>query len=174
MEHEPNELNLVFRALRKTPTPDPEARARLDAALKHVRRPSGLWLQPSRWIPLAMAASLTLAVVAGRAMQSREAGRVVPGVAQAGTQPVQFVIVASDAATVSLVGDFNDWDPGAAPLERGEGGVWSVVLPLRSGQFTYSFLVNGEEWRADPAAPRAGGEDFGRPSSIVLVARREI
>lgn len=172
-EHEVGELELVFRALRKIPVADPSARARLDAALQAARRPARVsWIRAS-WMPVALAASLALVVIAGYALRPGERGPTPFALQGAATQPVQFVIVASDARSVSLVGDFNDWDPRAVPLERGEGGVWSVVLPLRSGQFTYSFLVDGEEWRADPAAPLAPGDDFGRPSSIVLVPRRE-
>jgi 1,4-alpha-glucan branching enzyme len=67
------------------------------------------------------------------------------------------------------VGDFNDWDGGASPLREGGDGVWSVVLPLSRGAFAYSFLVDGDEWRADPMAP-AAPDDFGRPSSVVYVS----
>jgi hypothetical protein len=82
--------------------------------------------------------------------------------------PVQFVIVARDAHTVHLVGDFNDWNPGATPLVSSPSGVWSVVLPLDRGRFTYSYLIDGADWRRDPDAPM-GTDDFGRPSSIVFV-----
>lgn len=85
------------------------------------------------------------------------------------TRPVQFVLVAPDARSVSLVGDFNDWDAAASPLREGGEGVWSVVLPLSRGAFNYSFLVDGDEWRADPLAP-AAPDDFGRPSSVVYVS----
>lgn len=33
------------------------------------------------------------------------------------------------AEGLSLIGDFNGWDRSAHPLERGEGGVWSLFLP---------------------------------------------
>jgi hypothetical protein len=85
----------------------------------------------------------------------------------------QFVLVAPDARQVSLVGDFNDWDRGATPLvhvAQGErGGVWTVELPLRPGRYSYAFLVDGHRWTADPNNPRAVGDDFGRPSSVVTV-----
>jgi hypothetical protein len=29
--------------------------------------------------------------------------------------------------------------------------------------------VNGEQWVADPTAPRAAGDDFGQPSSALVV-----
>jgi hypothetical protein len=85
----------------------------------------------------------------------------------------RFVLVAPDAKRVALVGDFNDWDRGATPLvpvaAGGQGGVWTVDLPLHAGRYTYAFVVDGHRWEADPSAPRAVGDDFGRPNSVVTV-----
>jgi hypothetical protein len=80
----------------------------------------------------------------------------------------QFVLVAPQASSVSLVGDFNDWDPARSPMQTAHG-VWATVLPLAPGRYRYAFLVNGVEWRADPGAPAAGDDEFGTPSSVVTV-----
>jgi hypothetical protein len=85
-------------------------------------------------------------------------------------QAVQFVLVAPDARSVTLAGSFNSWDTAATRLRREAGGVWTVQLPLRPGRYAYSFVVDGREWRADPAAPRTVDDDFGRPSSVLTVA----
>lgn len=82
---------------------------------------------------------------------------------------VQFVLVAPAAKSVSVAGSFNDWDPAAAPLRRDAGGVWTTQLPLLTGRYTYSFVVDGRQWRADPAAPRSVDDDFGAPSSVLTV-----
>ena len=85
--------------------------------------------------------------------------------------PVQFVLDARDASTaitLSVVGDFNDWDVAATPMTR-EGDVWSVSLPITSGRHVYAFVINGKRWLADPRAPRASDSDFGRPGSVMLV-----
>ena len=84
----------------------------------------------------------------------------------------QFVVVAPQAASVSLVGDFNDWDPTRAPMRPAHGGVWATVVSLGPGRYRYAFLVNGVEWRADPAAPAARDDEFGSPSSVVTVGGR--
>src|SRR6266542_6461315 len=83
----------------------------------------------------------------------------------------QFVLVAPRAATVSLVGDFNDWDTARTPMRalRADGTVWTVVVPLSPGRYRYAFLVNGAQWLADPAAPAARDDEFGAPSSVVTV-----
>ncbi|KAK3285361.1 1,4-alpha-glucan-branching enzyme [Cymbomonas tetramitiformis] len=36
------------------------------------------------------------------------------------------------AQAVSLIGDFNGWDGGRHPMDRGEGGIWSITLPAGS------------------------------------------
>lgn len=85
--------------------------------------------------------------------------------------PVQFVLDARDAAnasSVSVVGDFNDWDVAATSMTL-ENGAWSVSLPVTQGRHVYAFVINGTRWLADPRAPRATDNDFGRPGSVLLV-----
>lgn len=81
---------------------------------------------------------------------------------------VKFVFVAPTAAKVSLVGDFNGWDPQATPMQR-TGGTWTVTLPLRAGRHLYSFVVDGSQWMPDPSAPLAPEDGFGNANSVVLV-----
>ena len=85
----------------------------------------------------------------------------------------KFYIVAPGAKQVTLVGDFNDWDQRKnklAPVQNGNG-MWAVDVNLPAGVYSYAFLIDGKEWRADPRAPRVAGDDFGRPSSVITVAR---
>jgi Carbohydrate-binding module 48 (Isoamylase N-terminal domain) len=86
--------------------------------------------------------------------------------------PVRFALVAPGASRVSLVGDFNRWDAQATPMRQlGDGRLWLVEVPLPPGRHVYAFVVDGDV-TPDPAAPRAGEEDFGTPSSVVLVGAR--
>ena len=84
---------------------------------------------------------------------------------------LQFVLIAPQAASVALVGDFNDWDPARAPMQTAHG-VWATMVRLEPGRYRYAFLVNGVEWRADPSAPAAKDDEFGTPSSVVTVGGR--
>lgn len=87
-----------------------------------------------------------------------------------GRSTVRFVFVAPYASRVSLVGDFNKWNPAAMPMRRsGDGRAWLLDVSLAPGRHVYSFIVDGDI-APDPAAPRAGDDDFGVPSSVVLVA----
>jgi hypothetical protein len=88
---------------------------------------------------------------------------------------VQFLLVAPGARHVTLVGDFNDWDVGATPLvSAASGRVWTIEVPLTPGRHRYAFVVDGTRWLADPTAPRALGDDFGTPSSVVTVTERGV
>ena len=93
-----------------------------------------------------------------------------PAASAGGRKDVQFVLVANSASDVRIVGDFNDWDPRATPMQRsGSGGIWSVVVPLEPGRHVYAFVVDGKQWVADVDAPRAPENEFGIPKSIVMV-----
>lgn len=86
-----------------------------------------------------------------------------------GRSVVRFVFVAPYAAHVALVGDFNGWNPQRMPMRRSaDARAWIIDVPLAPGRHVYSFFVDGD-LTADPAAPRSGDDDFGVPSSVVLV-----
>ena len=188
MHDEQDELiSQVADELRAPVALDPAFDARVMAAVR--RAAPGRWRLALRWwteprplrvsplVGLACAAALAGVVVIGtRAVQPRSAPGTVPVPAAAlvastdAGEVVQFVLVAPQAATVALVGDFNDWDPARTPLHvTAGGGVWSVNLPLRPGPHQYAFVVDGKEWRPDPAAPRAVTDDFGAPNSVIIV-----
>ena len=83
---------------------------------------------------------------------------------------IKFVLVAPKAAHVSLVGDFNGWDASRNPMTaQGTDGTWTVFVPLQPGLHTYSFVVDGTNFVADPAAPIAPDDGYGHKSSLVLV-----
>jgi hypothetical protein len=85
-------------------------------------------------------------------------------------EPVQFVLVAPTAHSVAVVGDFNNWGlDESALVATNHQGVWSVTAPVPAGVHRYAFVVNGKEWVADPSAPRSPGDDFGMPSSALVV-----
>lgn len=84
--------------------------------------------------------------------------------------PTQFVFDGR-ARRVALVGDFNNWDDRAAPLEREPGSsLWSVTVAIPRGRHIYAFLVDSV-WTVDKRAPIARDPDFGVTGSVVLVGR---
>jgi 1,4-alpha-glucan branching enzyme len=65
-------------------------------------------------------------------------------------QAVTFEYFDPSATIVTLVGNFNQWDPKARPLKRDAGGLWKVTMRLEPGTYPYKFVVNGERWEEDP------------------------
>ncbi len=81
----------------------------------------------------------------------------------------RFLVWAPNARAVNLVGDFNNWDRDAAPMEKLEGGVWAIFMEgLREGQ-RYKYCVTGADGRrvlkADPFAAYA--QSSGETASII-------
>ena len=52
-------------------------------------------------------------------------------------------------------------------------GIWVVDVHLAPGRHEYGFLIDGREWRPDPAAPRGSDNEYGPPNSVVLVSVRQ-
>lgn len=134
------------------------------------------WMREPRIVLSPLGAAAGVAMVAAAAVfLARAGGETLRDVAEGdGVLRHQFVLVAPDAASVSVVGDFNDWNPAVTPLARtGRDGVWVAEVELGGGRHVYSFVVDGREWVPDPGVPRAPDDEFGRPSSVLLVPAAE-
>jgi hypothetical protein len=148
----------------------------VEAALVELRRPADLGPGVDRAVLAAVGRLPT-----PRSLRFRQwlAGAAVMGAAAmllmifvldgAGEAGIPFAIEAPSAASISLVGDFNDWDPSVTPLERRRDGRWMVRLKLHPGRYRYSYLVDGTRWMADPAHPAPPDRDFDAPTSLVTV-----
>ncbi|MCC7088925.1 MAG: 1,4-alpha-glucan branching enzyme [Dehalococcoidia bacterium] len=89
---------------------------------------------------------------------------------QRGEAGVAFAVWAPNARSVSVVGDFNDWDGAASPLANLESsGIWEGFVPGAAEGHRYKFAIKsnlgGESLRADPFAFRS--EDAPATASIV-------
>jgi len=149
--------------------PDAAEPAATGRPLAWFRRPWTIRLSPLGG--LAVAAGLAAAVITGGRLVARrgEADARAARVAPASTRPIQFVLVAPRALSVTVVGDFNDWNVSATPLAHSNGeDVWWVTVPLSAGRYRYSFVVDGTLWLRDPEAP-AADDEFGRSNSVVTV-----
>jgi len=186
-------VDWIAREAKRAMSVDPMAVERVMARVRLEPRPRRAprwrWLLESRSLHLspvlgaALAAGLVgIGVLLGHSNIDRggqnPTGRdpvAVPQPPLASTDTViKFVLVAPHASTVSVVGDFNNWDAQATPMTRTPtGGTWSVAIPLKSGRHVYAFVVNGAngttQWVADPTAPLAPEDGLGAPNSVVLV-----
>jgi 1,4-alpha-glucan branching enzyme len=72
-----------------------------------------------------------------------------------------------EATTVSVLGDFNDWDAEAGLMPRRKDGFWAKTIRLEPGAYRYRFLADGQNWFNDPDAD--GYEDSGHGSENCIV-----
>jgi hypothetical protein len=82
---------------------------------------------------------------------------------------VRLVVLQPGANTVEVAGDFNGWDPRRTPLAQTAAGAWTVTLPLEPGRYEYMFVVNGEQWVADPFAVEQIDDGFGSRNAVLDV-----
>jgi len=83
-------------------------------------------------------------------------------------KPVNFICSVTQARHVSLVGDFNDWDPHATPMKRQPDGCWLVQVQLGPGHHHYQFLVDGKP-TLDPRAQGIARNQQGQKVSLMAV-----
>ncbi len=158
----------VMEAIETVPAPRARAQ-RLWVALDWMRRGRPITVSPLSG--LALAAGLAAVLLIGRWWLTPDAQPVPVERAGVGTSMIQFVVVVPGASSVSLVGDFNDWNSSTTPMQPAQGSsIWSVTVPLATGRYRYAFLVDGSTWLRDPSTPRALGDDFGLPNSVVTIA----
>jgi 1,4-alpha-glucan branching enzyme len=82
---------------------------------------------------------------------------------------VNFICNAPQAKSVALVGDFNQWNPGANPMNQMPDRAWMLTLELKHGHHRYAFLVDGV-LTLDPKAQGIARNDNGERVSLIPVS----
>jgi 1,4-alpha-glucan branching enzyme len=77
-----------------------------------------------------------------------------------GTVRITFALPADEpSGAVSVVGDFNDWDPFAHPLRRRANGTRSAVVTVPAGAtLRFRYLAEGGVWFDDETASARDGQ----------------
>jgi len=90
---------------------------------------------------------------------------------QSETVIVRLMLEAPSAMEVTVVGDWNGWDPAADRLTDPDGdGIWEIELRLKRDQeHQYQFLIDQERWVADPKATLRVEDGFGGFNSILQI-----
>ena len=84
-------------------------------------------------------------------------------------KPVNFYCSAPAAASVVLVGDFNNWDDTSHPMRRQVDGSWFLQVLLTHGHHRYLFLVDGKPV-LDPRGTGVARNDLNERVSLIAVS----
>ncbi len=90
-------------------------------------------------------------------------------VARKTLRAVNFICNAPQAKSVSLVADFNQWNPAAHPMRQLPDRAWFLTVELHHGHHRYAFLVDGVV-TLDPMAQGITRNDQGERVSLVPVS----
>jgi hypothetical protein len=114
---------------------------------------------------LPMAAALAMALGLSGAGLFRLVHERAP---EAPTFPVELELPAAEAHTVSVAGDFNEWQN--ARMNKGTDGVWRIRLSLPPGRYQYAFVVDNNKWMADPHASTLVDSGYSGANSVLDVS----
>ncbi len=82
---------------------------------------------------------------------------------------INFICHAPQAAKVSIVGDFNNWNPATNPMKHMPDRSWLATINLKHGHHRYAFLIDGV-LSLDPHAQGITRNDMGERVSLVPVS----
>jgi hypothetical protein len=82
---------------------------------------------------------------------------------------VTMNLYAPEAKQVAVAGTFNKWKTDADLLTRGENGYWTISIPLKPGDYSYMFVVDGKAWVTDPNAESYRDDGFGSQNAVLRV-----
>jgi hypothetical protein len=85
------------------------------------------------------------------------------------TKDIVFRYTNRNATEVSVIGSFNNWEPGATPMRKEGKGEWTAHVHLRAGKYPYKFLVNKRQKIVDPANTALEPDGFGGNNSVLEV-----
>lgn len=154
---------------------------RLRAFMESIVEPRQVQLRPV----YAMALVLVIIMLAGfpyfgqqQAQQQQVAeqsttsdGATIETVSDSGEQVwTRFVYIDKNAESVSVAGDFSNWEPIELTKKQLNGEqVWTGLVPMDRGEHRYMFVKNGEQWVTDPLATVQQDDGFGNKNAVIYL-----
>ncbi len=87
------------------------------------------------------------------------------------TVKVTFALTADEVdQPVSVLGDFNDWDPAAHPLKKRRNGTVSATVEVAAGQsMRFKYLTADGAWFCDPETDTVEHDEYHMIDSLLVV-----
>lgn len=75
---------------------------------------------------------------------------------------------ASEAKTVQLLGDFNNWDKSVKPMTALKSNDFTATLELETGkEYQFRYFIDGSVWKNDTAADSFVANAFGEENGVI-------
>ncbi len=97
---------------------------------------------------------------------SQDSSMPKPGVSRKNNGLTRFIYAGIPGERVSVIGDFNNWDPYLSELNETSPGIFEIKMFLAPGKHYYRFVVNGQEI-TDPANTKTARNGWGKDSSVI-------
>ncbi|RMG56812.1 MAG: hypothetical protein D6713_10880 [Deltaproteobacteria bacterium] len=157
--------------------PPPYLKTRILASIEGERK--SLWAFLTRTVTAFAAILAIFLIMAVYGYLTRPSSPPSPPVAgekaETGTKEVKIFFYFPDARTVSITGDFTNWDPKGLPMKKtGKKGLWEIDLKVKPGVYSYNFIIDGRLLVPDPQAPEQTPDGFGGMNSILLVPKGDV
>jgi 1,4-alpha-glucan branching enzyme len=76
----------------------------------------------------------------------------------------------TEAESLALVGDFNNWNEASTPMKKAKDGSFSVSVDMESGrEQQFRYLADGKKWLNDEAADKYVTTALGNENSVVIL-----
>ena len=136
----------------------------IDKPLHYRLIVDGLWTTD----PMAELETDLRGIQVSRVLFSRSSSKLIAGASILPNGKIQFVYRGKPGAQVSLIGDFNSWDPFLIPMPESPAypGLYTTALLLPSDFRYYRFVVDGREI-VDPANPSMAHNPWGEQASLL-------
>ena len=86
-----------------------------------------------------------------------------------GVNGVYFATWAPNAHSISIIGDFNQWEKGQHPMQKGESGIWELFIPdVQEGE-RYKYLIKGNDREIYQKSDPYGFQQEVRPDTASIV-----
>ena len=82
---------------------------------------------------------------------------------------ISFMYLAPQAKEVTIMGDFNGWDPKTHPMQKYPDGAWRVDVLLTHGHHQYLLIVDGQP-TLDPRGQGISRNEKNERVSMVAVS----
>lgn len=74
-----------------------------------------------------------------------------------------------DATSISIVGNFNNWNPSESPMKSRKDGSFSTTLNLpKNEEIQFRYLINGNRWENESSADGYAPTPYGDAQNSVL------